>query len=305
MKLLLLGCRGQLGWELQRSLSALGDVTALHRASAPFCGDLARPDALAGTVRALRPDAIVNAAAYTAVDKAETEHDAAFAINGTACGVLAREAQAAGAWLVHFSTDYVFDGSGNRPWTEDDATGPINVYGASKLAGEQAIRDACPRHLIFRTSWVYEAWGGNFLKSMLRLARDRDSLKIVADQWGAPTRAALIADVATHALRAAMAGPADRAGTYHLAAAGETNWHAYARHVIAQGLACGLPLKARPEAVAPIATHEYPVAAARPGNSRLDTSRLRHAFGLALPSWQSGVDAVVAELAAQSNFLRT
>jgi len=295
MKILLLGANGQLGWELRRSLSVLGELTALHRGSTPRSGDLAQPEALARTVRDLAPDVVVNAAAYTAVDRAETERDAAFAINARACDVLAQETARSGAWLVHYSTDYVFDGTGERPWTEADATAPINTYGESKLAGEQAIAAANPRHLIFRTSWVFETWGQNFLKSILRAASQRDSLNVVNDQWGAPTRAALIADVTAQLLPRLRN---ESAGIYHLAAAGETHWHAYASLAVAHALECGMSLKAAPAQIHPIPASQYPVPSARPGNSRMDTRRLRETFGLQLPPWQDGVRSVVAELAA-------
>ena len=295
MKILLLGARGQLGWQLQRSLAVVGDVTALHRSSTPLCGDLGRPDGLAQSVRTLRPDVVVNAAAYTAVDRAEAEPGAAFAINAAACEVLARESKAIGAWLVHYSTDYVFDGSGRRPWVETDATGPINTYGRSKLEGERAVVAGTDRHLVFRCSWVFDTWGQNFLKSILRAAAQRESLNVVGDQWGAPTRAALIADVTAHALRQLRP---EQAGVYHLAAAGFTNWHAYAQLAVGEAIAQGVTLVTVPERVNAIGSSEYPVAAARPGNSRLDTARLRTAFGLSLPPWQDGVRAVVAELAA-------
>jgi dTDP-4-dehydrorhamnose reductase len=294
MKILLLGSRGQVGWQLARSLSVLGALTALHRGSSSHCGDLARPAALAATIRSLAPDVIVNAAAYTAVDRAEAERDAAFAVNAGACETIAAEARKLGAWLVHYSTDYVFDGTGERPWKEADPTAPVNVYGRSKLAGEHAVA-GCERHFILRTSWVFDAWGQNFLKSILRAAAQRDTLNVVSDQWGAPTRAALIADVTAHLLRRRTP---DAAGIYHLAAAGETNWHAYAQFAIEYAAGCGMPMKARAEQVHPIATADYPTAAVRPANSRLDTSRLRDAFGLHLPPWQDGVRSVVAELAA-------
>lgn len=299
MHILLLGARGQVGWQLQRSLGVLGAVTALDRRSAPHCGDLSRPEDLARSVQQLRPDVIVNAAAWTAVDKAESEADAAHAINASACAVLAREAQALGAWLVHYSTDYVFPGTGERPWAETDATAPVNVYGRTKLAGEQAVAAACERHLIFRTSWVFDSWGQNFLKTILRAASQRESLNVVCDQWGAPTRAALIADVTAQVLgqiaRQGMKGPT---GLYHLAASGFTHWHAYAQLLVQQAQACGLPVKATPERIAPVPSSAYPTPAARPANSRLDTRRLRETFGLTLPPWQDGVRAVVTELAA-------
>lgn len=294
MRILLFGANGQVGWQLRRSLCVLGEVTALHRGSRPLCGDLARPDALAETIRRVAPDVIVNAAAYTAVDRAESEPDAAFAINASACEILAAEAIRADAWLIHYSTDYVYDGTGERPWTEADRTAPINTYGRSKLAGEEAIARH-ERHVVFRTSWVFDTWGQNFAKSILRAAAQRDSLTVVSDQWGAPTRAALIADVTAHVVGRLRP---ELAGIYHLAAAGETNWHAYAQLVVAVARECGVPLQTTPERVAPIASADYPVAAPRPGNSRLDTGKLRSSFSLVLPPWQDGVRAVVTELAA-------
>ena len=295
MKILLLGSNGQLGWQLQRSLAVVGEVTALHRHSAPLCGDLAQPGALALAVQTVAPDVIVNAAAYTAVDRAESEPETAFAINARACEVLAAQATRLGAWLVHYSTDYVFDGGGERPWTESDRTAPANVYGRSKLAGEQAVTAGAGRHLVLRTSWVFDTWGQNFLKSILRAAAQRDSLNVVCDQWGAPTRAALIADATAHIL---LRLRPDLAGIYHLAAAGATQWHAYASLAIAHAGECGMVLKTRPDQVHAIPSSQYPVAAARPANSRLDTSKLRRTFELHLPPWQDGVRSVVAELAA-------
>ncbi|NKE66399.1 dTDP-4-dehydrorhamnose reductase [Ramlibacter sp. RBP-2] len=294
MKILLLGANGQVGWQLRRSLSVLGEVTALHRGSSPLCGDLTQPEALAQAIRAVAPDVVVNAAAYTAVDRAETERDAAFAVNAGACEVLAAEAARLGAWLVHYSTDYVYDGTGQRPWRESDATAPINVYGASKLAGEQAVARH-ERHVILRTCWVFDTWGQNFLKSILRAAAQRDSLSIVCDQWGAPTRAALIADVTAHVV--ARLRP-ELAGIYHVAAAGETNWHAYASLALEHAAQCGMPARIQVGNIRAIPSGEYPVAAARPANSRLDTHKLQSSFGLVLPPWQDGVRAVVAELAS-------
>lgn len=286
MHLLLLGKNGQVGWELQRALSPLGRITALDRHSTHYCGDLTKPDELAQTVRALKPDVIINAAAYTAVDNAETERELATLVNAHAVNVLARQAEATGAWLVHYSTDYVFDGSGHTPWREQDPAGPLNHYGASKLAGEQAIARYCSRHLIFRTSWVYAARGNNFAKTMLRLAQARSTLGVINDQFGAPTGADLIADVTAHALRQAMVKPA-LSGLYHLAAAGETNWHDYADFVFNAARRAGISLAL--EQLEPIPSRAWTTPAARPANSRLDCSKLRHGFGLHLPPWQQGV----------------
>jgi len=293
MKILLLGKDGQLGWELQRALAPLGELVALGRAGGEgLCGDLSRPQTLAESVRALAPDLIVNAGAHTAVDRAESESALAHTINAEAVAALAAEAAKSGAWLLHYSTDYVFDGSGTRAWREDDPTGPLSVYGRSKLAGEAAIRASGCRHLIFRTSWVYAARGGNFAKTMLRLAAERERLTVIADQVGAPTGAELIADVSAHAIRAALAAPT-LAGTYHLAAGGETSWHGYASFVIEEARRLGLALKVAE--IAPIPTTEYPTPARRPLNSRLDTTRLRTAFGLVLPDWRLGVARMLRE----------
>jgi dTDP-4-dehydrorhamnose reductase len=299
MKILLLGKDGQVGWELQRALAPLGELVALGRRDAPpgLAADFAEPDALGATVDAVAPDVIVNAAAHTAVDRAEAEVDLAERLNARAPAVLAQAAARRGAWLVHYSTDYVFDGSGASPWTEDAPTGPLSVYGRTKLAGEQAIRDSGCRHLIFRTSWVYAARGGNFARTMLRLAGERERLTVIDDQIGAPTGADLIADVTAHAIRsAATSGGESRSGTYHLAAAGETSWNGYARHVLAVAAAAGKPLKASAEAVDPVPTSAFKTAAVRPLNSRLDTGRLRRTFGLTLPPWQRGVERMLAEI---------
>ncbi|MDD2988552.1 MAG: dTDP-4-dehydrorhamnose reductase [Zoogloea sp.] len=296
MKILLFGKNGQVGWELQRSLAPLGEVVALDHDGAPgLSGDFASPDSLAATVRAVAPDLIVNAAAHTAVDKAESEPDFARALNALAPGVLAREAAACGALLVHYSTDYVFDGSGEAPRTEDAPTAPLSVYGRTKLEGEDLIRASGCRHLIFRTSWVYAARGGNFARTMLKLAAERDTLTIINDQHGAPTGADLLADVSAHAARMTLASPA-LAGTYHLVAGGETTWHAYARHVIEFARARGVPIKVAAEAILPVPTSAFPTPARRPANSRLDTRKLQQAFGLALPSWQQGVDRMLTEI---------
>lgn len=296
MKILLLGKNGQVGWELQRALAPLGEVVALDRRTLP-AADLSDPDSLAAIVRDVKPDVIVNAAAHTAVDKAEGEAALARAVNTTAPAVLAREAAALGAWLVHYSTDYVFDGSGTAPWTESAPVAPLSVYGQTKADGEAAIRLSGCRHLVFRTSWVYAARGGNFAKTMLRLARERDRLTVVADQFGAPTGADLIADVTAHALRTAASRP-DVSGTYHLVAGGETSWHGYARHVIEHARAAGQEIRVAADAIEPVPTSAFPTPARRPANSRLDTTRLRNTFGLTLPAWQSGVDRLLAEVLA-------
>ncbi len=298
MKILLLGKNGQVGWELQRSLAPLGQLLALDRRGADgLTGDLSDPEALRETVRAVRPNVIVNAAAYTAVDKAESEVDLARTINATAPGVLAQEAAALGAWLVHYSTDYVFDGSGAMARAESANTGPLSVYGQTKLEGDQAIAASQARHLIFRTSWVYAARGGNFARTMLRLAGEREQLRVIDDQVGAPTGAELIADVTAHALRQAWQRP-DLAGLYHLAASGQTSWHGYACHVIERARSAGQALKASAAAIEPISTLDYPTPARRPLNSRLDTDKLRLAFGLTLPDWRMGVDRMLAEILA-------
>ena len=299
MKILLFGANGQVGWELQRSLAPLGELTALDRHSTHLCGDLANLDGLRDTVLQLMPDVIVNAAAYTAVDKAESEPDLARLVNATAAGVLAEAANAAGAWLVHYSTDYVFDGSGTQPWVETDSPAPLSVYGQTKLEGEQLIARHCPKHLIFRTSWVYAARGANFAKTMLRLAQERETLNVINDQFGAPTSAELLADVTAHAIRQAMGSvqqsPQD-AGIYHLAASGETTWYGYAEHVISQSLLAQKPTELRVKTINPVTTSSFPTAAQRPHNSRLNTSKLRDTFGLSLPGWQLGVGRMLAEV---------
>jgi dTDP-4-dehydrorhamnose reductase len=295
MKILLLGKNGQVGWELQRSLAPLGELLALDRHSAPWCGDLSQPERLAQTVRDYRPDVIVNAAAHTAVDKAESEPELARCLNATAPEALAKAAAEVGAWLVHYSTDYVFNGHGDQPWQEESVTGPLSVYGQTKLEGEQAIAAACAKHLIFRTSWVYAARGGNFAKTMLRLAGERERLTVIDDQKGAPTGADVIADVTAHAIRSVLQ-QADLAGIYHLVAAGETTWHGYASHVIAKARQIKPDLALRVNVIAPVPTASFPTPAQRPLNSRLSTHKLQQAFGLVLPPWQQGVDRMLAEI---------
>jgi dTDP-4-dehydrorhamnose reductase len=294
MKILLLGKNGQVGWELQRSLSLLGDLVALDRQST-LCGDLCQLQRLSQTVRELRPDVIVNAAAHTAVDKAESEVDLALTLNARAPEVLAKEAAEIGAWLVHYSTDYVFDGSGTRAWHEGDATGPLSVYGRSKREGELAITASGCKHLIFRTSWVYAARGGNFAKTMLRLAQEHERLTVIDDQYGAPTGADLIADVSAHAIRAALLRP-ELSGLYHLVADGETTWHGYASYAIARARGSRPDLDWKVGEIAPVATSSFPTPARRPLNSRLNTQKLQQMFGLKLQHWQQGVDRLLAEI---------
>jgi dTDP-4-dehydrorhamnose reductase len=294
VRLLLFGKSGQVGWELQRALSPLGEVVALDRAGAVnLCGDLTNLEGLADTIRWLAPEVIVNAAAYTAVDKAESEPELARTINARAPDALARTARSLDAWLVHYSTDYVFDGGGTQAWREDDPTAPLSVYGLTKLEGEQAIRAVGGRHLILRTSWVYGARGNNFAKTMLRLARERDRLSVIDDQIGAPTGADLLADVTAHLIRAARGHP-ELGGLYHLVAAGETSWHGYASFVLDFARKSGVQLKA--DVIAPIPTSAFPTAARRPHNSRLDASRLRETFDLTLPHWQAGVARMLTEI---------
>ncbi|CAN7264317.1 MULTISPECIES: dTDP-4-dehydrorhamnose reductase [unclassified Acidovorax] len=295
MNILLFGKGGQVGWELQRSLSVFGTVTALDFDSTEHCGDFANPAGVAETVRALRPDVIVNAAAHTAVDKAESEVDFARTLNATTPGAIAQEAAKLGAWLVHYSTDYVFDGSGSRPWVETDAPAPLSVYGRTKLEGEQLIAQSGARHLILRTSWVYAARGGNFAKTMLRLAQERERLTVIDDQWGAPTGADLLADVTAHAIRHLQQRPED-AGLYHLVAAGETNWNEYAKYVLAVAARHPVAEKIIAKEVAPVPTSAFPTPAVRPHNSRLDTTKLRSTFGLTLPHWQTGVARMLTEI---------
>lgn len=296
MTILLLGANGQLGQELQRALAPLGTIVATTRSgalpdgSACEIADFDRPASLTALLDRVRPTVVVNAAAYTAVDRAEEDRDAAFRANAEALGVLARWCAQAGVSLVHYSTDYVFDGQGTRPYREDDATAPLGVYGASKLAGEEAIRAAGGRHLIFRTAWVYASHSANFLRTMLRVGVDRDVLRVVADQIGTPTPAALIAEVTAQALQHEGA----LSGTWHLTATGETSWHGFAEAIFAEAVVAGvLPRAPRVEA---ITTAEYPTPARRPAYSHLDVAKVEHDFGITLPSWQEGLKRVLAEV---------
>jgi len=301
--ILLLGRNGQLGWELQRSLAPLGEVIALSRAQA----DLEKPATLRDTIRSNAPDLIVNAAAYTAVDKAESEPELALLVNGHAVQVLAEEAGKLGALLIHYSTDYIFDGSKSVPYTEDDAPNPVSVYGRTKLEGERAIQASGCRHLIFRTSWVYAARGDNFVKTILRLAGERDELRVVADQIGAPTSAELLADATALCAGFVTHFPerfAGVAGIYNLVASGETSWHNYAQFVVENAARLGMPIKLAPGSIRPIATSEYPLPAARPLNSRLATGKLNRVFGIELPHWQIHLERVIAELVHQGRGCR-
>jgi dTDP-4-dehydrorhamnose reductase len=289
--LLLFGADGQVGWELQRALAPFGQIQALTQADV----DLADAAAIRAAIRAAGPAAIINAAAYTAVDKAEAESALARAVNAAAPAIMADEARSLGAWLVHYSTDYVFDGAKPCAYVESDTPAPLGVYGRTKLEGEQAVGAAGCRHLILRTSWVFGTHGSNFVKTILRLARERDELSVVADQVGAPTSAELLADVTAHALRAALAGRLD-GRLYHLTAAGDTSWHGYAAFVVAEAAALGAPLKLSAEGIRPIPTEDYPLPAARPKNSRLDCATICRGLDLELPHWQWHVRRTLREL---------
>jgi dTDP-4-dehydrorhamnose reductase len=298
-KILLLGRDGQVGFALQRSLAALGDLTALGRSGC----DLASLDAVRARMHAARPDIVVNAAAYTAVDRAETEPELVMRVNAEAPGELARAAARSGALLVHYSSDYVFDGAKPAPYAESDAPAPLNAYGRGKLAGDMAVQAAGGRHLILRTSWVHGAHGGNFLKTMLRLLAERDTLRVTAGQTGAPTGAALIADVTASLIARYIASKGEDYpyGLYHLAAAGATTWYGYARLIVQQALAAGMTLRVTdPDAILPVSAAEYPLPAPRPANSRLDTGKIQAAFGVRLPPWQDGARDTVRELALAS-----
>ncbi len=295
MKILLFGANGQVGWELQRSLAVLGEVVALSHDSQTLCGDFSKPEGIAQTIQTIRPDVIVNAAAYTAVDKAESEPELARLLNGTTPGVIAREAKAIDALLVHYSTDYVFDGSGDAPRDETAPVAPLSVYGQTKLEGEQLIQTSGCRHLILRTSWVYAARGGNFAKTMLRLAQERERLTVINDQFGAPTGADLLADVTAHAIRHVAQHP-EHLGLYHCVAGGETTWHAYAEFVIAKARQLRPDLLLKVQQIDPVPTSAFPTPAQRPHNSRLDTCKLQQCMQLKLPHWQQGVARMLREI---------
>jgi len=293
MKILLTGGNGQVGWELARALLPLGEVIAVDRSQA----DLADPDGLRRVIQKFSPDVVVNPAAYTAVDKAETDRESAFLVNAEAPRVLAEEAAKNSALLVHYSTDYVFDGTKNAPYTEDDATHPLNVYGQSKLAGEQAIQATGADHLILRTSWVYAARGQNFLRTILRLAAEREELNIVADQIGSPTWARLIAEATAHIVRQALLERQQgsfSSGIYNLTSTGETSWHGFAQAIVEIARQQGQPLKNR--AIHPIPTTDYPVPAKRPLYSRLSMDRLERRFGLKMPSWDSALKLCMGDM---------
>lgn len=293
MNILLFGKTGQVGWELQRALAPLGNLIALDVHSKDYCGDFSNPEGIAETVRNLKPDVIVNAAAHTAVDKAESEPEFAQLLNATSVEAIAKEAAKIGAWVVHYSTDYVFPGDGETPWSETDATAPLNVYGQTKLDGEKALQDNCPNHLIFRTSWVYAGKGNNFAKTMLRLAKERKELSVINDQVGAPTGAELLADCTAHAIRVAMMKP-EVAGLYHLVASETTTWYDYAALVFEEAQKAGVELAI--EKLNAVPTTAYPTPARRPHNSRLNTMKFQHNFNLVLPAWQVGVKRMLAEL---------
>jgi dTDP-4-dehydrorhamnose reductase len=294
MKFLLLGRNGQVGFELRRALAPLGEVAAFDF---PAC-DLTVPDSIRGIIQAVAPQVIINAAAYTAVDTAESSPQLARAINATAPGIIGTEARKIGARVIHYSTDYVYDGTKTTPYLETDQTNPLGVYGLTKRDGDVALAESGADHLIFRTSWVFGSHGANFVKTVLRLGAERDKLNVVADQFGAPTSAALLADLTAQVLaQMNWRNPADApSGVYHLTAAGETSWHGFAQAILRGGVSRRLTLRLKPEAVRAIPTSEYPLPARRPVNSRLDTTRFRQTFGLTLPHWQSGLDHVLDQL---------
>lgn len=294
MKIILYGKNGQLGWELQRSLSYLGELVALDRKGTDiYCGDLSNEQGIVNDIRLIKPDIIVNAAAYTAVDKAEEETKQAFLINARAPEILAWEAASIGAWLVHYSTDYVFDGSGNNVWTELNKPLPLNNYGKSKLAGEEAIIASGCKHLIFRTSWVYSLMGNNFIKAILRLAKEKETLSIVGDQIGAPTGADFLADVTAFTLQKVIKNPS-LSGLYHVSAQGEISWYDYAKFIVEKASELGEPLLVKK--IFPIPSSDYPTLATRPLNSRLSKSKVTSSFSLQIPIWNKGVERVIKEI---------
>lgn len=294
-KILLIGKDGQVGWELQRALIPLGEIKAVDVADC----DLTDADQLRSLIRSYKPSVIVNAAAYTAVDKAESEQQVANAVNAIAPQIMAEEAAVSGALLIHYSTDYVFDGTQVGFYSEDDVTHPLSIYGATKLAGEIAIKKSGCKHLIFRTSWVFAARGANFAKTMLKLARQREELKVVGDQYGAPTSAELLADVTALCIQQKLESTSDSPdGVYHLVANGETTWHAYAQYVIKTAIEMGQDLKCLPENIISIPASDYPVPAKRPQNSRLNTGKIRTTFGINLPDWQYHAKRMLNEILA-------
>jgi dTDP-4-dehydrorhamnose reductase len=302
MKILLLGANGQLGHQLHADLQSLGQVKAFTRQALDMSAPLEVMAQLHHMAQHFSPNVVINAAAYTAVDKAESEPEIALNINAHAVAEVAKFAAQQDAMLVHYSTDYVFDGLGTRPWEETDVPHPLSVYGQSKWAGEQAVAQLCAKHLIVRTSWVVGAHGGNFLKTMLRLAAERDSLRVVADQVGAPTSTATLAQATIAAFSTLAKADAQDArwGIYHVAASGETNWCDYARHVIAQAAARGAVLKTTPQSIEAITTAQYPLPAPRPLNSRLNTHKFQSTFNMKLTDWREGVNAVLDQLFLQT-----
>lgn len=295
MKILLFGKNGQVGWELQRSLAPLGELIALDRRDLRYCGDLADLTGITHTLQTIRPDIIVNAAAYTAVDQAESKPELAFRINAEVPELLAQQAKQIGAWLIHYSTDYVFNGSGDRPWRETDPASPANTYGLSKLCGEEQIRKSNCNYMILRTSWVYAARGKNFIKTILRLAKEKEQLTIIDDQIGAPTGAELLADITAHAIPQLLKYP-EKSGIYHVVAGGEVSWYDYAQFLLNFAREHDIPIKVSPDTVIPVHSEAFVTAARRPLNSRLNTEKFCNTFQLCLPHWQTGVTRVLEEI---------
>jgi len=290
----LFGSSGQIGFEIAKSMASLGEVIALKKDDANFND----PKSLRGRIQNYQPDIIINAAAYTAVDSAENDYETAQNINTIAPEILAEEAEVQGSLLVHYSTDYVFDGQKRGYYNESDRPNPLSAYGRSKLNGELAVVNGCRRHLIFRTSWVFGTHGHNFLKNILQKATENPILSVVADQTGAPTSSLLISDVTTEILKKICHSPPEDHcwGLYHLAASGKTNWYDYSKYIIAQARALEYPLKASPKNVEPTTSNKILFPAARPANSLLDTKKLRETFGIYLPDWKQGVDRVLEEI---------